>query len=155
MLTTKFLNKKGRVQVKRIWNIYCTGSAKKLRFFIRCYRKTWTNFLANPITNYMCVLSHFGHIWPFATLWTVASQAPLSMRFSRQQYQGGLPCPLPGDLPGPGIESTSPALAGGLFTTCATWEAINDVTTSRNLFLWWELLRLTLLTVFKYILKYY
>ena len=37
-----------------------------------------------------------------------------------------MPCPSPGDLPGPGIESaslTSPALAGAFFTTSATWEA--------------------------------
>ena len=43
-----------------------------------------------------------------ATLWTVAHQAPLSMGFSRQEYQSGLPCPSSGDLPGPGMESTSP-----------------------------------------------
>ena len=35
--------------------------------------------------------------------WTVALQAPLSMGFSRQEYWSGLPCPLPGDLPNPGI----------------------------------------------------
>ena len=43
------------------------------------------------------------------TLWTVAPQAPLSMRFSRQEYWSGLLCPLPGDLPDPGTEPTSPA----------------------------------------------
>jgi len=42
--------------------------------------------------------------------WTVAHQAPLSMRFSRQEYWGGLPCPPPGDLPDAGIEPMSPAL---------------------------------------------
>ena len=44
----------------------------------------------------------------------VAHQAPPSLGFSRQEYWSGLPCPPPGDLPGPGIESvflTSPALA--------------------------------------------
>ena len=44
-----------------------------------------------------------------ATLWTVARQAPLSMGFPRQEYWSGLPCPPPGDLPDPGIESASPA----------------------------------------------
>ena len=44
------------------------------------------------------------------TLWTVAYQAPLSMGFSRQEYWSGLPCPLPGDLPDPGIEPMSPVL---------------------------------------------
>ena len=44
----------------------------------------------------------------FATPWTVALQAPLSMRFSRQESWKGLPFPSPGDLPGPGIEPRSP-----------------------------------------------
>ena len=49
-------------------------------------------------------------------LWTVACQAALSMRFPRQQYWSGLPCPLPQDLLDPGIELTSPALVDGFFT---------------------------------------
>ena len=54
----------------------------------------------------------------FATPWTVAHQAPLSVGFSRQGYWSGLPCPPPGDLPRPGIASlASPAMAGGLFAT--------------------------------------
>ena len=53
----------------------------------------------------------------FATPWTVAQQAPLSIGFSRQEYWSGLPCLPPGDLSDPGIETTSPALAGGFFTT--------------------------------------
>ena len=40
----------------------------------------------------------------FATPWTVARQAPLSRGFSRQECWSGLPCPLPGDLPVPGIK---------------------------------------------------
>ena len=51
------------------------------------------------------------------THWTVACQAPGSVDFSRQEYPSGLPFPSPGDLPDPGIESGSPALAGGFFTT--------------------------------------
>ena len=53
----------------------------------------------------------------FATPWTVAHQAPLSMGFSRQEYRSGLLFLSPGDLPDPGIEPMSPALAGGFFTT--------------------------------------
>ena len=48
------------------------------------------------------------------------------MGFSRQEYWSGLPCPPPGDLTDPGIgpkSLVSPALAGGFFTTSATWEA--------------------------------
>ena len=52
-----------------------------------------------------------------ATPWTAAHQAPLSMRFPRQEYWSGLPFPSPGNLPNPGIKPASPAMAGGLFTT--------------------------------------
>ena len=51
----------------------------------------------------------------FVTPW-VACQAPLSVGFSRQESWSGLPFPTPGDLPNQGIERTSPALAGRLFT---------------------------------------
>ena len=44
------------------------------------------------------VLSHFSGIPFFATLWTIACQASLSMGFSRQEYWSGLPSPPPGDL---------------------------------------------------------
>ena len=54
--------------------------------------------------------SPLSRVWLLATLWTVAYQAPLSMRFSRQKYWSGLPFPSPGDLPEPGIEPRSPAL---------------------------------------------
>ena len=57
----------------------------------------------------VCMLSRFSPVWLFVTLWTVARQAPLSMGFCSQEYWSGLPCPPPGDLPGPGIE---PCLLG-------------------------------------------
>jgi len=60
------------------------------------------------------------HVQLFGTPWTVASQIPLSMGFSRQEYWSGLPFPPPGDLPHPEIKPTfpkSPALAGRFFTT--------------------------------------
>ena len=53
----------------------------------------------------------------FATPWTVAYQAPLSMGFSRQEYWSGLPFPSPGDLPDPGIEPWSPALQADALTS--------------------------------------
>ena len=52
-----------------------------------------------------------------ASPWTAALQVPLSMEFSREEYWIGLPFLTPGDLPEPGIEPTSPALAGKFFTT--------------------------------------
>ena len=64
-----------------------------------------------------CLLfSRFSLVF-FVTLWTVAHQAPLSLRFSRQEYWNGLSFPPPGDLPNPGIEPASLASAGGFFTT--------------------------------------
>ena len=53
-------------------------------------------------------------------LWTIAYQAPLSMRFPRQEYLSGLPCPPPGHLSDPGIKLTSPVapvLADKFFST--------------------------------------
>ena len=62
----------------------------------------------------MCV---FSHIWLFATPWTVACQAPLSMKFSRQESWSRLLFPSPGDLPDTRLEPMSAALASGLFST--------------------------------------
>ena len=58
---------------------------------------------------YACVyeLSHFSSVKLFATPWTIACQAPMSMGFFRQEYRNGLPFPPPGDLPDPGLEPTS------------------------------------------------
>ena len=49
--------------------------------------------------------------------WTVAHQAPLSMRFSRQEYWSGLPYTSPGELIDPGIEPESPAFQAGSLPT--------------------------------------
>ena len=78
---------------------------------------------------YVCayVLSCFSHVQLFATLWTVAPQAPLSKRFPRQEHWSELPCPPPGDLPDLGIKPMSPALAGRFFTTSTTCEALNSI----------------------------
>ena len=72
----------------------------------------------------VCMLSCLNHFQLFATLRTVARQAPLSIGFSRQEYSSGLPFSSPGDLPNPVIEPSSPALAGGFFTTSTTWESL-------------------------------
>ena len=45
-----------------------------------------------------------------AILWTIAHQAPLSRRFSMQEYSSGLSFSSPVDLPDPGIKPVSPAL---------------------------------------------
>ena len=53
------------------------------------------------------MLSHLSYVRLFATLWTVAHQAPLCMGFSRQEHWSGLPCPPPEDIPNPGMEPAS------------------------------------------------
>ena len=57
------------------------------------------------------------HVQLFATLWTVAYQAPPSMEFSRQEYWTGLPFPSPGDLPDSGIKPRSPSLEADALTS--------------------------------------
>ena len=52
----------------------------------------------------------------FATPWTIAHQAPVSMGFPRKDYWSGLPFPSPVDFPEPGIETTSPALQDSFIT---------------------------------------
>ena len=61
----------------------------------------------------------------FATPWTVACQAPLSVRFSRQEYCSGLPFSSPRNLPYPGIEPGF-CIAGRFFTDWATGQALTE-----------------------------
>ena len=87
------------------------------------------------------MLNHFSRVRLFATQWSIARQAPLSMGFSRQEYWSGLPCPPPGDPPDLWMEPMSlrsPALAGRFFTSSVTWEALyNDTWEKKNhLFFW-------------------
>ena len=80
----------------------------------------------SPKSHSDIVPSCFSHAPLFATVLTLALQAPLSMGFFRQEYWSRLPCPPPGYLPNPGIQPTSLrslALAGRFFTTSATWKA--------------------------------
>ena len=63
--------------------------------------------------------------------WTVACQAPLSMRFPRQEYWSGLPFISPGDLPDPGIELASPALAGKFLTTEPPGKPMHSLATKK------------------------
>ena len=62
-------------------------------------------FRHNWVTELTELLSH---VWFFVTPWTAASQAPLSMWFSREEYWSGLPFPPPGHLPDPEIKPMSP-----------------------------------------------
>ena len=83
------------------------------------------------------------NVWLFATLWTVAYQAPPSMGFSRQDYWSGLPFPSPGDLLNPGIKPGSPALEADALTTEPpgkpdTSKQRNNKYNSENVLLWWK-----------------
>ena len=100
-----------------------TGSCPEVYYFDRCYftenrigKWEYINILECIEPYNTCVLSHFSHVWLFATLWTVAPQALLSLGFPRQEYSSGLPFPSPGDLPdlasNPHLSLTYPALAG-------------------------------------------
>ena len=72
-----------------------------------------------------------------ATLWTIACQTPLSVKFFRQEYWSGLPFPTPRDLPYQGITPASPASTGRFFTTNATWEDPYCYIARKNInFLW-------------------
>ena len=64
----------------------------------------------------------------FATPWTIAHQAPLSMEFLRQEYWGRLPFPFSEDLPDPGIKPVSPALASRFFTTEPPGKPLSHIT---------------------------
>ena len=89
-------------------------TTRSLEPFLPIVSKAAVNILQKTL-----VLSHFSRVQLFETPWSVARQAPLPMRFSRQEYWSGLPSPSPGDLLNPGIEPgslTSPASAGRFFT---------------------------------------
>ena len=80
------------------------------------------------LSGHACMPSCFSRVRLFATLWTRACQAPLSMGFSRQEYWSELPFPPPGDLSHPGMEPVSlvsPALSGRwILDDCAPWETL-------------------------------
>ena len=83
--------------------IHVQRNSHKISFF----------FISEILTSkYVCTLSR---VQLFVTPWTVVHQAPLSMEFSRQEDQSGLPFPSPGNGPDPGIKPACPALAGGFF----------------------------------------
>ena len=69
------------------------------------------------VSQWTRMLSHFSRVQLFASLCTVACQAPLSMEYPRQEYWSRLPFPPPGNCPDPGFEpiSLSPVLTGGVF----------------------------------------
>ena len=89
-------------------------SSHDMRRKLRCtVWLIWQELFTFNVCVCECSLSR---IWLFATPWTIAWPALLSMGFSRQEYWSGLPFPSPGKLPDAGIEPVSPALASRFFT---------------------------------------
>ena len=79
----------------------------------------------------MCCAQLVNCVQLFATPCAVARQVPLSMKFSWQEYWSGLPFPLLGDLPDPGIEPTSSAPPTLAVDHWATWESHTCIATKK------------------------
>ena len=95
-----------------IFSLLCTQSLPQLSHLWFCISIYLSISLIPPpffpITSFSFVHAcYISHVQLFATPWTVAHQAPLSVGFSRQECWSGLPCLLPGDLPYPWMEPAS------------------------------------------------
>ena len=73
--------------------------------------------LSSSLYSFCCCLVAKSYLTLLLPPWPVAPQSPLSMGFSPQEYWSRLPFPSLRDLPNPGTEPTSPALAGKFLTT--------------------------------------
>ena len=82
--------------------LVCGRSLRCTIYFTTCCG--FISSLPTPLLNVYMNAQLLSHVWLFATLWTVAYQAPLPLGFPRQEYWSGLPFPPPGDLPDPGME---------------------------------------------------
>ena len=99
------------------------------RFFTMWPTREVHNFLSasyslEGMDAYACHVQLLSHVLLFVMPWTVACMTPLSRGFSKQAYWSRLPVPPPADLPDPGIELTSSALAGKLFTTVPSGKGV-------------------------------
>ena len=102
--------------------------------------RIWTSIKYLLLASYtrhvrVYVLSCFNNVWLFATLWTAACQAPLSMELSKQEYWRGLSIPTPRYLPNPRIKPMSlafPAMANGFFTTVPPGEQVSQSREGKN-----------------------
>ena len=115
------------LQSKGLSRVFSNTTVQKHQFF-RAQLSWFTlgyTWYQNPERKWQNLNVLISYVQLFVTPWTVAHQASLSMGFSRQEYWSGLPFPSPGDLPNPGTEPASPALAGGVFTIWATREVQN------------------------------
>ena len=120
-------------KIQRVFSHFCQTDflrswhrAGCFQYFLVIFTGMWQ--LKRAVLNELpWIPSRFSRVWLFATPWTIAHQAPLSVGVSRQEYWSGLPCPPPGDLLVPGIEPASlvsPAAAGMFFTTSTIWDSL-------------------------------
>ena len=86
------------------------GALCVIRWDLRVLRREGVYFMCGKCMNTGYFYISCSVMSDSVTPWTVAHQVPLSMRFSRQEYWSGLPCPSPGGLPDPGIEPGFPTL---------------------------------------------
>ena len=128
----------GRIslQSKGLSRVFSNTTVQKHQFFsAQGIRKQKRNlWIICPVV--VCCACMLSCVWLFATPWTVAHQAPLSMEFSRQECWSGLPFPTPGDLSNPGIEPVSPvssALVGRFFTTAPPGKPHNAEITGKQI----------------------
>ena len=82
--------------VHQCWGYLLMFTFRSMEMGAQRAQAAYWKLLVNDRVWHVCMLSRFSHVRLFATLWTVAHQAPPSMRFSRQEYWSGLPCPSPG-----------------------------------------------------------
>ena len=92
---------------------HCCETCVYVRVCVKILNKSSVNFVLLRHSE----VKSFSRVRLFATPWTVAHQAPLSMGFSRQEYWSGLPFPSPGHLPDPGIKPRSPSLWADALTS--------------------------------------
>ena len=99
----------GRPGWFNIWKLFNgVNHIKKLKKKNHTIMYVWLVSVSACNSLLMLMLTHFTGVWLFATPWTLAHQAPLSMGFSWQEYWSGLPCPLSEDLSDSGINPASP-----------------------------------------------
>ena len=77
------------------------------------FRYTVESMDTKPMNKVKVKVKSLSRVQLFATPWTVAYQAPLSIGFSRQEYWNGLPFPSPEELSDPGIKPGSSSLQAG------------------------------------------
>ena len=141
-------NFKAKIFVLAGWG----GKSKHHIIFAFIFYGTKLCFVYN--VNFVAFQS-LSHSQLFVTPWTVARQAALSIGFSKQEYWSELPFPPPGDLPNPGTEPASLALAGRFFTTEAPGKLPSHKHTVFNIsyvhmFVWIWIYHLFLLPWYKF-----